>query len=586
MIPKRKMTVRSALGDGHASSKSKAAVVKERKFGDFRLDFLKACRHDLSSNTKSTMSCPLCKLANVVSVSIFEAEAAERRKNYEESCRNRATLRLNLLRTWSRFQVSFYQDLESRNCLQVFLSRSFLDLITNHTDLGELHFDHPLQFENLTKLLERKNRIRDVGYLAALYLQSRIRKYLTKRRVRLTLLQRFEYVPATKYKGEFFVDTVKLKKMNRYPRLLRDERPGTPRTIQRRLQFEVREREKRRQQLHSLASKQGSAGAVDDNQQIINTLLENSENVFDREEKLISFLKELLVVRDVVSVSISALKLRQHLGSHDSFPVWFALSAPGISSRQLGMALALSNLPSPRLSLDQSLAKERDSASSNVASGVNAVNRALQTLEQAAMDALACQSPEDVVKHLLNPELYSVYTSVLNISQDDLGIWNANISHTHSSSPSSSHITADDGFSDTPRTSDSNIPREVMPLSLYLRPFNPSKTPSNIFRVFFYAEEMVAISAYSPYVFYPEVYKNRDQILLAIRKFVTQSSFKTQMREYYKVASRGSRPATNSSSSHSISTTTSVSTAGVSSTSTGGNMQKRSSTKVDSPSQR
>ncbi|RYG99067.1 hypothetical protein EON65_50690 [archaeon] len=577
MLPKRKMTVRSALGDGHAQSSLKTkSAPKERKFGDFRLDFLKTCRHDLST-TESQISCPLCKLANVVSVSIFEAEAAERKKAYEESCRNRATLRLSLLRTWSRFQVMYYQDLESRNCLQIFLSRSFLDLLISHGGLGESHFNHPLEFETLIKLLERKNRIRDIGYLAALYLQARIRKYLTKRKVRLMLLQRFEYVPATKYKGEFFVDTMKLKKMNRYPRLLRDERPGSPRTIQRRLLFEVREREKRRQQLHTLASKHG-AGTSGEDMHHTSMLLANSENIFDKENKLITFLKELLVVRDVVSVTMGALKLRQHLGSHDEFSVWFCLSAPSISTRQLGMSLALSQLTSPRLSLDVSLAKERDNNSSAI-SGVNAVNRALQTLEQAAMDALICQSCEDVVRHLLNPELYSVYTSVLNISQDDLGIWNANISHTNNpTSNSNCDSKIDPTYSTTPRSSDNNSTCEVMPLSLYLRPFNPAKNPSNIFRVFFYAEEMVAISAYSPYVFYPEVYKNRDQILLAIRKFVTQAAFKTQVRDYYKVASRGARPTTNSSSN-------SVSS-GVIGGSTSGGMQKRSSTRVDASAQR
>ena len=63
----------------------------------------------------------------------------------------------------------------------------------------------------------------------------RIRSFLAKLRVKKMMLFRFEYVSATKRKGEYFVDTQKQHKWERYPHITGNEAPASPRTITRRL---------------------------------------------------------------------------------------------------------------------------------------------------------------------------------------------------------------------------------------------------------------------------------------------------------------------------------------------------------------
>ena len=88
-------------------------------------------------------------------------------------------------------------------------------------------------FADIVKLLQRKNRMVEVGYFAAVFLQSRIRKLLAKLRVRRIMLRRFEFVPATKKKAQFFIDTKRSHKWTRLPYFLKNEPPGSPRTINR-----------------------------------------------------------------------------------------------------------------------------------------------------------------------------------------------------------------------------------------------------------------------------------------------------------------------------------------------------------------
>lgn len=492
-----------------AAGKGKAAAASLKEFGECRFDFLSACRHNLKS---AADRCPLCKLASYTTNTFFADEAEQRRKNKEESLRNRALLRVDLLSHWDRCQCLYYVDIEENKCSQLFLSKSLLNVICNSEDLVRQYAAKPIDFTNLEQILQRRNRMFEAGHLAALYLQARVRRFLTRRRVRLILLDRFEYVAADKRTADFFVDNWKQHKWMRYPKLLHLEPPGTPRTIRRRLNHEHAVHSKRLDAFRaSLAKHQEHSGQLD---------------IFSKEEGLVEFYKQLVVLRD--SIAIAMARMRKIVSESDEagtgtatgpFAIWMLPSAPAMSSRQLGISLALQHLPSPAgrtdvATHDQEHGPGKPSASSGAP--VNTINRTLQILEQASLNALCCVTPEEVVQKLLQPDLLPLYASVLNIAQDEYAVWNGDVEYNkavperrHVDSPTNaSGGSAGMGVGAGDETLD-HVPGmvgawEVLPFGVQLRPFM-NRQSSGLFRVFFYDEEFIAASAVSPWAFYPEV---------------------------------------------------------------------------------
>lgn len=190
-------------------------------------------------------------------------------------------------------------------------------------------------FSDIIKLIQRKNRMVEIGQFAAVFLQSHIRKLLAKLRVYRLLLQRFEYVPSTRKKKEFFVDTLKRHKWTRLPHLLKNEPPGSPRTINRRLVARDRKGELRMERFMKIMSEKYNL----------------EEDLFDQEDQHIAHLRQFVIFRDVVAVAMRRLAAKEPAALEDRSDgaaplihrgfraVRMSMTAPVMSPRQLGILM-------------------------------------------------------------------------------------------------------------------------------------------------------------------------------------------------------------------------------------------------------
>ena len=258
---------------------------KPRVFGDYCFDYLKTCKHNLIPGQR----CPLCILAHQYAQRFFRQEEQHRILAHETSVRNRSILRTSLLHLWACCQACHYHQISpsamaasssssgggSSNLLSMLGSstsgglnmKSISDQLASEQaaidvttlDIGMCYSlldciltfhsvmtltkskNDPLAlpsipFDEMIKVLQRRNRIYEVGHFAAIFIQSHVRRFIAQKRMRKYLLLRFEYVTATNRKAEFFFDREKQRQLGRYPKFLtnRNERPATPRTISRR----------------------------------------------------------------------------------------------------------------------------------------------------------------------------------------------------------------------------------------------------------------------------------------------------------------------------------------------------------------
>lgn len=586
--------------------------VKVRLFGDYMFDYLSTCKHNLKDNTYQ--SCPLCKLADQTTRKFFEREEIQRIQLREQSFVNRALLRCNLIYQWSLCQSLHYSRISNIDpCFEIIWSTSFVDTICAYHDLLTTHYlSTDITFDDMFRMLERRNRMYEVGHFAAVFLQSRIRKFLTKCSIRRMLLRRFEMVPPTKRQDMYFYDQVKQRKWNQYPHLIADEAPGTPRTIERRLTYENRFREDRMKRYYDSLTALRSKNNDSSTQRVPETYIQ-------REEKAIGLFKHLIVLRDLVAVHMQRLmsdRLRalspptkrgaaassalpiddNSIQGSASVPiaVFVTTMSPGLSARSLGVALALASTPSPATILATAASKQNrlNASSKTIDNGKNAVGissaamyRALQILELNIWDSLVIKRADDILPMILCKELIGTYEGIMNIVQDEYGIWNASynpplIKDFHSASSSALllsnnnnihqgknplqrvkleqelngfvPITVDDG-ENRPRSSskdsrdvnDDFLSGEVLPFGLHLQPTAinmEDRPPSNFFRLFFFEQECIAISAVSPWVYYPEVNKNKESVLASIRRFLASPKLRALVRDYYLSANQVNSP--------------------------------------------
>lgn len=580
---------------------------RPRVFGDYCFDYLKACKHNLGlvhtnavasdnqslsslpgvgrkgsvvasvaqqsqsaiTSSVSVAPCPLCILTNQMTRSFFSKESEQREIARLQSMRNRSILRTSLLHQWACSQSSLYYNMTNAINLSVdtYNVNDFTFDIFWSTSLMNCFIDcnveKGIDFQDMIKVLQRRNRIYEVGYFAILMIQRQVRRFLTLKRMRKYLLTRFEYIPPTNVKKASYYDRERLRRCDRYPKLLLSmphyhsatkfqrgfgindimeerslagtvtygENPGTPRTIKRRLEYEeklAKERlENYKKSLENLrdiginvgrVKVGGPQGETDDVSILtLNSKKETSLNSFEDisfamiklEQQQIRQLKQFVILHDLVHVTMYRITLtmqyyqqvttmvkkrmdslggssagggvrerskgdseKSEKGSSDQgtvspdhlTPVWLSPCAPGMSSRTLGLAIALLTTPSPSVMSDPTAPKtntnnappilNRTSSSMSVASvasvksassskqatspkasaskrptsaGNNAVQfyRALTLLEQYAFDALKCNTAEDVLKKLFLKDLIPVYESIVNITQDECGIWNS-----------------------------------------------------------------------------------------------------------------------------------------------------------------
>ena len=226
--------------------------------------------------------------------------------------------------------------------------------------------------------------------------------------------------------------------------------------------------------------------------------------------------------------------------------------------------------------INSSAYKEFSSIESTATSDL--LNQALQRVEEFALAVLACQTPEvcsihtyrqtyryvyihiytfinslpillkDVLAKVMFSELASTMTSVVNISEEEAGIWSATLIKpkpakssevsadsvkntsrlvleerpSNSATDNTTLGNADGNYSSTvPGTVKDSVTEmvatpspvgiwselspEFIPLAVQLRPYWPDRSLNGLFRLFFLDEELVAATQYCPCVFFSEV---------------------------------------------------------------------------------
>lgn len=487
----RKPVVTSNAGAGSNSRVANLKRLKQRQFGEFCFDYLSQCKHNLSS--PAYQACPLCKLTQQVTKVFFAKEKEQREKSRLESNAARARLRRQLIYMWSMCQPSFYPtQINHDPFFEIMISDHLVEVLSEHQELFDTWFktnnslilkgqvsvlDNKkgakpppgLDFTRMIRIIERRIRINDVGHIAATYIQARVRRYITQIKVRHMLLMRFEYIPESKIRGEIFYDSLKQRKWQRFPHLLANDRPATPRTIRRRINYENQIKDKRLEAFKASARKATlrSGSSDGDGPEDVAAAGDSIQAWWEREAGLVTVYEYLVILRDLMSLYFHMMRSNGHTG-----PAWLIPSAPGLHSRALGLSVALQTLPSPALmpqggasnplltksktkaTLTSETAASKATAtktsstataatvttSSDAAAttgnsaGIPTIStpmllRALFLLEQAARDALLVSSPEEAVTLLLrSPELRGVGESALHITYDGMEeIWDGSL---------------------------------------------------------------------------------------------------------------------------------------------------------------
>lgn len=268
--------------------KSKGKVLKRESpapvFGDFRWDYLKSCKHDLTGINMA--QCPMCRLVNVAVRGHFQDEAERNRISREVSIVKRGRLRYSLLDGWSRNQGVYTTDILLGFVAEITFCGTVVEALTDMSLVEDPK--EKLDFSELSKLLDRRKRMKQIGHFAATFLQTRIRKLCAYKATRRMILSRFELVPASRTRAEFYLDQITNKRWPKLPQMLRNERPGSPRTFKRRVDYELEQRKKRFIVYESYAKKVRN-------------------DLFEMEEKKSRQLKQLIVLKDVILTAMKAV---------------------------------------------------------------------------------------------------------------------------------------------------------------------------------------------------------------------------------------------------------------------------------------
>ena len=556
-----------------------AGVVKgkkepPRKFGDYRMDYLeKGCRHDLTANRDPNL-CPFCILIKRELVKHFESERVAKEQARHESLIRRASQRYFLLHAWARNQALYYHELFAAQMTNVSLveltfSASLIqsligeaEIVEEEEEKGIVRSRGPLlDASSLSKILTRRRRILEVGKYAATFLQARIRKWCSLRRTRHALLRRFEFVQDAR-RGNFFVDPKGgNRKWQQLPSIISNERPNTPRTINRRIAGIERVQEARLSKFNYLMKKYIVDGAYKD--------------LWSAEERLMYRTRNFTVLVDLMAASFAALKRLKEREwdragiqppSGVSNSAWLAVSAPGPSSRSFGLTLALStpnykslfpsnstagaagaskknttpnkassttNAPAKSSKKMTGTGKQPQSATATTTTrttcGEDAeedvgekrltlaeINQRTQALETRAWDCLRCDSPLDVLSKLINPEIHPPMSSCMHIARDDYRIWRGDVtaedpmsSYGMPAGKKPAHAAADEEDQHT----------KLLPLSIQLRPFRTDIGPANVFRLFYFEGEFVAATQTATWSLYPEILREKDSIMKSLLAF-------------------------------------------------------------------
>ncbi len=517
-------------------------------FGTFRFDFMRECRHDFKSK-----NCPFCLLVTSSVKKFFADEADKTRKGRLEAKVNRAKLRYSLLDSWTRNQPTHYSDVMLGFIGELILSGSCALAIAKEMD-AKVNVLTPINI--LNKLLLRRQRLLEVGYFAIVFLQSRIRKFIAKRKVRKMLMLRFQKVEP-KNKEMYYYDSKLGRRLQMLPRMIRNERPGSPTTIERRIRGEDKKK--------------------DDRLNRFNSLFKSSVDFFAIEEELIERSKNLYILKDMLTSTMLALTEAKRAGRQDMFDadgnpivvgkyesVVLCLTGPAPSMRELGLSYVLSHIESSfhdeqveekpekkqenkkkggKAESADKKSKEKaasieEKLNADVLKELNIINERLKTLEQVRIDCLKCDTPDEVIdKLLLCDDMHPSILSAIHISEDEHLIWNGDMNYTTDLNTTKVLVVKDGDhappvFASSAKHTDATSVghSEVLPMGIALKMIPENIAPQHIFRLFFYNTELVGITAGSPWAFYQDIYEHRDFISKQLKMFSTTTPIKELIR--------------------------------------------------------
>ena len=529
---------------GHSTGHHKPVV----PFGTFRFDFMRECRHDFKSK-----NCPFCLLVTSSVKKFFADEADRSRIGRLEAKVNRAKLRYSLLDSWTRNQPTHYSDVMLGFIGELILSKSCALAIVKEMD-AKVNVLAPISI--LNKILLRRQRLLEIGYFAIVFLQSRIRKLIAKRRVRKMLMLRFQKVEP-KNKEMYYYDSKLGRRLQMLPRMIRNERPGSPTTIERRIRGEDKKK--------------------DDRLNRFNSSFKTSVDFFAVEEELVERSKNLYVLKDILTSTMLALTDASRAGKQDIFdadgnpiasgkyePVVLCLTGPAPSMRELGLSYVLSHVESsfhdeqveekPEKKQDSKKKggkpenadkKNKEKASSieeklnsDVLRELTMINERLKILEQVRIDCLKCDTPDEVIdKLLLCDDMHPSILSAVHISEDEHLIWNGDMDYTTDLNTTKVVVVKDGDHAPpvaTPSAAYADATSaghaEVLPMGIALKIIPEKIAPQHIFRLFFYNAELVGITALSPWAFYQDIHEHRDFIAKQLKMFSTTTPIKDLVR--------------------------------------------------------
>jgi hypothetical protein len=437
-------------------------------------NYIKNCTHNLTDKT-----CSLCKLIEMETAQWLADEHKRKNRIKMENFYKRAEMRYGLLREWSQNQLSQYSDVLLIPTGEIILCSSILDSLSSFSSSLSPTLAQPVVaadaaestppsllneiLENLTKNLMKRNRILEVGQYAATFIQCRIRGLCCRKRITSFLLRRFEYHEESVRRGAYFLDKQNGNRFYSTPYLISHERPGSPRTIQRRITFQNKIRDKRMEKYQELCRD-------------VEFTKEHEGGPWKAIETEILLARQLVLLRDLIFCLFKELsQKRRELGERpvasqstatdsqpDSFAYWFTMSNPAPPARQIFLSLALETDPLEKEEEIISANLELQSAEEETTAQVNHrpsllraapkrvlinpmvtvssadtdetyqipqiptfdLNERLKQLDLRVWEMMNCHSADEMVAKIINcEEIHPTISSCQQISEDEHQIW-------------------------------------------------------------------------------------------------------------------------------------------------------------------
>ena len=510
-----------------------------------RWQFVVRCEHDLrvdnafhtsqesilASKGTHRGNCPFCLLVQKETDSWLEEKSLQSAASRQESILRGIKLRESLLIKWACNQLS---KLASHPIcppfIEIALCGQFSKTIASLAEVPDK--------KEMQNLLNYRERIATVGNYAAIFLQSRIRKYLCWRRVRKYMLQRFEFAPSNRtVPMDSFFDSTNGRRLYATPCLLKNERASSPRTIQRRL---AAEEVKRRARFKTYVESLPKSNLIDG----------TTKDHFLEKLKLICYFRQIIVFKDVVMNAMTILdslgnvqestsrvettdvKNESSIKSDENVkiyysPCWVSFSLPAPDPYDLAISMALKTIPfTPLL--------EEEGLMFGTTQFDDIVNLRLRAMDEIAYDAMRCNTPDDVLSYCFFEDMYPIFSSTERIAADP-EIWSGRL-YEQVKMQNLDDIRTENTIRSPALDNLSHSRPRVLPFCLRLHPFDPSKGFFNQFRLFFYNGRLAAACQVSKYSYHREIVENRDLIIDGIISFATSISIKSFVKSVTKAA--------------------------------------------------